>query len=195
MNRDFLITLLHNIKNAKREYRNEAALTIIKNPILFPYLINETFNVNDILSVRASWILEWICTHEGLDLLIPHLNTFTKNLNKVHFPGSLRTCAKICEHISIAYTSSKPHVIQQKLTKKQIDLIIEVGFDWLITPQKIAVKAYTMYTLYLFGLKTDWIHTALENIIEKDILQQSKGCEARGKKILQLIAKQKNTTT
>jgi len=105
---------------------------------------------------------------------LPHLEIFTKNLNKLHFNGSVRACQNI-------------------LTKSQIDTIIEVCFDWLITPQKIAVKAYTMNTLYLFGLQTDWIHPNLKEIIKKDIIQQSKGCEARGKKILHLIDHRKNT--
>ena len=188
MNRDFLISILQSIENAKRIYRNEAALKIIDSPYLFPYLINETFNVNDILSIRTTWVLEWICTHNGLTLLLPHLNTFTQNLHKVHFDGSVRTCSKICEHISIAYTSKKVHPIKNTLTKKQLNTIIEVAFDWLITPQKIAVKAYTMNTLYLLGLQIDWIHPALEIIIRKDIIHQSKGCEARGKKILKLIS-------
>ena len=188
MNREFLIDILQKIQNGKRIYRNEAVLKILGNPDLFPYLVKETFNTNNILSVRASWVLEWICTHHGLELLIPHLDFFTQNLHILHFDGTLRTCAKICEHISIAYNSKKAHEIQNKLTKKQKDSIIEAGFDWLITPQKIAVKAYTMHTLYLFGTQTDWIHPALENIIKKDIIHQSKGCEARGKKILTLIA-------
>lgn len=188
MNREFLISILQNIENAKRSYRNEAALKIINAPDLFPYLINETFNVKDTLSIRAAWTLEWICTHNGLYLLLPHLDIFTKNLHQLYFNGSIRTCSKICEHISIAYTSKKEHPIKSTLTKKQIDNIIEVAFDWLITPQKIAVKAYTMNTLYLLGLQIDWIHPALETIIRKDVIHQSKGCEVRGKKILKLIA-------
>ena len=192
MNREFLITILQNIQNAKREYRNEAALKIIENPDLHIYLIQETFHTEDILSVRASWILEWICTHKGLNIILPHLDIFTKNLNKLHFGGSLRTCAKICEHIAIAYTSKTSHAIQKVLTQKQINSLVEVSFDWLLTEQKIAVKAYSMHTLYLFGLEIDWIHNSLEEIIKKDIIHLSKSCESRGKKIISLIHKIKN---
>jgi len=191
VNREFLIAILQQIENAKREYRNEAALKIMNSPNLFPYLIDETFNINDILSIRAAWVLEWICTHHGLSLLLPHLNKFTLNLSKVHFNGSIRACAKICEHISKAYTSKKTHDIQNILTKKQINTMVEVGFDWLISPQKVAVKTYTLNTLYLFGLHINWIHNALEAIIRKDITHQSIAFQTRGKKIIRLIQKNK----
>lgn len=192
MNREFLITILQGVENAKREHRNNAVLKIIESPNLFPYLIKETFNVDDKLSIRAAWILEWICTHNGLQLLVPHLKEFTENINTVYFDGSVRTCAKICEHISIAYNDKKSHEIQDALTKNQLDKIIEVGFDWLIKPQKIAVKAYTMNTLYLLGFHVEWVHPALADIIRKDIIHKSKGCEARGKKILSLISIKQN---
>jgi len=185
--RDFLITILQNIKNAKCEYRNRAALSIIENDDLFFLLIKETFNVNDILSVKASLILEWIIKKNGLALLLPHLNLFTQNLHKVHFDSSIRACSKICELIAITYHSKKTHNIQRIMTKKQKNNIIAIGFDWLITPQKAAVKAYTMNTLYLLGQKTTWVHSELKNIIATDIIYHSKVCEIRGKKILKLI--------
>ena len=57
-------------------------------------------------------------------------------------------------------------VVEEKLTTNHIDTIVETGFDWLITPQKIAVRAYTMNTLYLFGLEKEWIHPELKHLIE-----------------------------
>ena len=54
-----------------------------------------------------------------------------------------------------------------------IDTIIETGFDWLITPQKIAVRAYTMTFLYLFGLEKNWIHPELKHLIETKIIHET----------------------
>ena len=68
-----------------------------------------------------------------------------------------------------------------------------VGFDWLITPQKIAVRAYTMNFLYLFGLEKSWIHPELKHLISSKIIQESKGTKARGKQILLLIEKHQKT--
>ena len=69
------------------------------------------------------------------------------------FDSAIRPCAKICEHLAKAYCSKKENDFQKTMTDAQINAIIETGFDWLITPQKIAIRAYTMNTLYLFGLK------------------------------------------
>lgn len=179
------------MENRKRENRKKVLNIVIEHPELFQHLITLAFKVDDKISIKASWIMEWFCTHQGLDLLLPHLDFFTKNISKVHFDSAKRPCAKICEHLAIAYTNKEENPVKEALTTQQIDTIIETGFDWLITQQKIAVKAYTMNTLYLFGLKKDWVHPELEHIIKNTVIHQSKGCEARGKKILGLILKQK----
>ena len=193
VNRQILISILQNIENAKRVHRSEAALKVINSPDLISYLVIETFYVSDILSVRAAWVLEWICSHHGVHYLLPHLQVFVDNLHKVKFDGSIRSCAKICEQISTIYNSEISHPIHTTITNQQVNTIIETCFDWLITPQKVAVKAYSMTTLYYFGLQTDWVHTALTDIIKKDIPHQSKAYAARGKKLLDLM-NNKNTS-
>ena len=79
------------------------------------------------------------------------------------------------------------------MTAAQINAIIETGFDWLITPQKIAVRAHTMNTLYLFGLTKNWIHPELSHLISTKIIHESKGCKARGKQVLDLIEKHRKS--
>lgn len=189
MDLDFLFSVLNNIENAKRDNRKKASDIVLANPNLFKHLISLTFRVNDNISVKSAWVLEWICTRHGITYILPYLNEFTENISKVHFDSALRPCAKICEYLAIAYTSKKENNVKVFLTEKHIERIIETGFDWLITEQKIAVKAYTMQTLYLFGLQIDWIHSELEHIIKTKVIHQSKGTEARGKKILELIKK------
>ncbi len=175
--------------NALRENRKRVTNIVLDDLNLFPDLVALTFTVDDKISVKAAWILEWICTHHSLDLLIPHLDFFTKNIHKLTFDGSIRTCAKICEHLANAYTSKKENIVKNVLTQDHIDAIIETGFDWLITPQKIAVRAYTMNTLYLFGLEKDWVHPELKHLISSKIIHESKGCKARGRFILEMIEK------
>lgn len=148
-----------------------------------------TFEVDNKLSIKAAWVLEWICTHGKLTWIIPHLDEFTQNIGNVTFDSAIRPCAKICEYIATAYTSKKENEFSYSLKPSHIDLIIETGFDWLITPQKIAVRAYTMSTLYLLGLEKDWVHPELEHLILTKIIKESKGCKARGTKILDLIKK------
>ncbi|MDY0781455.1 adenylosuccinate lyase [Tenacibaculum sp. IB213877] len=191
MKEDFLTSTLTNVQNAARENREKAANTVLTHTELFSQLVEYTFKTDDKLSIKAAWILEWICTHYGLDKLLPHLEYFTKNLHTLQFDSATRPCAKICEHIAIAYDLEQEHPIKSNLTSEQIDKIIEVGFDWLMGNQKIAVKAYTMTTLFLFGKQIDWVHPELEHIIKTKVIHESKGCEARGKHVLRLIEKQK----
>ncbi|MDC1162311.1 adenylosuccinate lyase [Tenacibaculum sp.] len=190
MDTDYIFSILKDIENAAKINRKKAANIVLQEPYLFNDLLKTTFLVDNKLSIKAAWILEWICTHHGLNLLISHLDYFINNIQLVHFDSAIRPCSKICEHLANQYTAQTPNLIQQKLTNQHIDTIIETGFDWLITPQKIAVRAYSMQTLYLLGLKKTWVHSELQHLISTKIIHESKGCEARGKKILQLIKKQ-----
>lgn len=191
MSKNWVNSILNDVKNTLRVNRNNAATIVWDNPEIFSDLIKMAFDVTNKQSIKAAWVMEWVCTHKSLDIILPYLDFFTSSISKVTFDSAKRPCAKICEHLAIAYTNKQQNLTQETLTKTHITNIVETGFDWLIQPEKIAVKAYTMQTLYLFGLHVDWIHPELEHIIRTDVIHQSKACEARGKKILQLIAKNK----
>lgn len=180
---------LQNLGNAARENRQRVANIVLANPKLFEPLVQVTFQVNQPISVKAAWVLEWICTHHNLNWIIPQLTLFTQNIQYLTLDSAIRPCAKICEHIANAYYSKNDYEIKQRLTEEHIQAIIETGFDWLITPQKIAVRAYTMNTLYLFGLENNWVLPELKHLIETKIIHESKGTKARGKHILNLIEK------
>jgi len=190
----FLTQQLNNMENPKKENRQRVADIVLKTPTLFKHLITITFDVDNPVSIKAAWILEWICTQHQLNWIIPHLDEFTSKIKNVKFDSAIRPCAKICQYLATAYYATKENQIKKKLTQTQIDAIIETGFDWLITPQKIAVRGYTMTTLYYFGLKKDWIHPELKHLISTKIIHESKGCKARGKQILDLIEKYQKTT-
>lgn len=189
-----LVTELDNMENPKRVNRQNVANFVLGNQNLFKHLIAVTFDVDNKLSIKAAWILEWICTHHNLDLIIPHLEEFSKKISSLKFDSAIRPCAKICEHLATAYYAKTASNIKKNLTTTQIDTIIETGFDWLITPQKIAVRAYTMNSLYYFGLEKKWIHHELKHLISSKIIHESKGCKARGKYILEMIEKHRKST-
>ena len=189
MNHLFLTEQLNLMENPKRENRQRVANIVLENQILFKELVRITFDVDHKISIKAAWILEWICTHHHLHYILPHLDEFSTKITTVKFDSAIRPCAKICEHLATAYGAKNKNEVQQKLTAQHINAIVETGFDWLITPQKIAVRAYTMTTLYFFGLTIDWIHPELKHLIETKIIHESKGCKARGKFILSLIEK------
>ncbi|WBX70460.1 adenylosuccinate lyase [Tenacibaculum retecalamus] len=193
MSIDFLISVLNDMKNPARVNRDNAANIVLAQPNLIKHLVDLTFNVNVKLSIKAAWVLEWICTHHGIEHILPYLDRFTTNISIVRFDSAVRPCAKICEHLANAFTSKKGNKTKTTLTQSHIDAIIETGFDWLITDQKIAVRAYTMTFLYLFGLQKDWVNPELKHLIETKIIHESKGCKARGKYILEMIEKQKTS--
>lgn len=190
----FLTEQLNNMENPKKENRERVANIVLENQNLFKELVSITFDVENKVSIKAAWILEWICTHHNLDLIIPHLEEFSKKISSLKFDSAIRPCAKICEHLATAYYAKTANNIKKNLTTKQIDTIIETGFDWLITPQKIAVRAYTMNSLYYFGLEKKWIHHELKHLISSKIIHESKGCKARGKYILEMIEKHRKST-
>ena len=189
----FLTEQLNNMETPKRENRERVANIVLENKNLVKDLVAITFNVDNKVSIKAAWILEWICTHHNLNWILPHLDEFSEKINTVKFDSAIRPCAKICEHLVNAYYSKNDNDVKQKLTKDHVEAIVETGFDWLITPQKIAVRAYAMTFLYLFGLERDWIHPELKHLIETKIIHESKGCKARGKFILDLIEKHKKS--
>ncbi|MFY0631253.1 MAG: adenylosuccinate lyase [Flavobacteriaceae bacterium] len=189
MSKDYLIQELTNIENAKRDNRQRVANIVCDNHDLVEYLVEITFEIESKLSIRAAWVLEWVCTHNDLNLILPHLDLFTEKISLLTFDSAIRPCAKICEHLAVAYTNKNENLVKEALKDSHIEAIIETGFDWLITPQKIAVRAYTMTALYLFGLSRDWVHPELEHLIRTKIIHESKGCKARGKYILEAIEK------
>ncbi|QMU65142.1 MAG: adenylosuccinate lyase [Flavobacteriaceae bacterium] len=186
MSADYLTSELLNIENAKRENRQRVANIVCKQKELLEPLVKITFDVSNKISVKAAWILEWICSHHDLHAIVPYLDEFTSGLKYLKFDSAIRPCAKICEHITIAYFK-EDELFVKNLTDEHMQRIVEVGFDWLITDQKIAVRAYTMSSLFLLGKKYDWVHPELAYLIRTKIIHESKGCKARGKKVLELI--------
>ncbi|WP_372793213.1 adenylosuccinate lyase [Lutibacter sp.] len=184
----YLIKQLNNIENAKRINRLRVANIVLQNHELFRYLLELVFEINNKLSIKAAWVLEFVL-FEKLDWLAPHLNYFTENISKVKFDSAVRPISKICEFLAKAYTSKNNSIIKAEINSNHIDKIIEAAFDWLIENQKVAVKVYSMELLFLFGKNKDWIHKELHLIIQQNITNESAAYHARGKKILSWINK------
>ncbi len=175
-----------NYVNHSREKRLYYANLVLENPNLIAPLLDILFCVDDKNSPRAAWVLEFMCK-ENLIALLPHLNTFTKNMSLVHLDAAVRPVAKICEYLAVAYFAKTKNDIQQKLKPKHQKKIIALCFNYLLNDQKIAPKAYAMHTLFLFGTKYKWIYPELALILKRDYQLQSSGFKARARKILQKI--------
>ena len=174
--------------NASRENRMTYANMVLNDMSLFPKLIDILFMVDDKVSCRAAWVFEFVCA-EYIYAIVPHLETFTKNINRIHLDSSVRPVSKVCEYISKAYYSKESNTIKKTLSPEHKERIIETCFDWMISDQKIAPKVYAMESLFLFGKDYDWIHPELAQILEQDFQIQSSGFKARAKRTLQKIKK------
>jgi|TARA_R110000751_G_scaffold7805_3_gene31542 hypothetical protein len=172
-----------NYVNHSREKRLYYAHMLLANTSLIPKILDITFKVDDKISPRAAWVLEFMCK-ENLEALIPYLDTFTENMGRVHLDSAERPVAKICEYIAIAYYAKTPSKLKEALLPRHREKIIEACFDWLITDAKVAAKAYSMNTLFLFGKDYDWVHPELITILQRDFASQSAAFKARAKQIL-----------
>ena len=175
-----------NYVNHSRDMRLKYANLVIDNPELIAPLLDILFDVDDKISCRAAWVFEFMCG-ENLEAIIPHLDTFTNNISKVHLDPAVRPIAKICEYLTKAHYSKSENLIKKELSETHKGRIVEACFDWMINDEKIAPKAYSMNSLYLLGTEYDWIHPELAIILERDYEMQSSGFKARAKHILKKI--------
>ena len=173
---------------ALRENRLRYADMVLNDMSLFPKLIDILFMVDDKVSCRAAWVFEFVC-NKYIYAIIPYLYMFTTNLKSIHLDSAVRPVSKVCELITKTYYSEMSNTLQKSLTPKHRELIVEACFDWMISDQKVAPKAYSMDTLFLFGKDNDWIHSELVLILEQDFQKQSAGYKVRAKRTLQKIKK------
>jgi hypothetical protein len=177
-----------NYVNHSREKRLYYANLVLANPELIPKLLNILFRVDDKISPRAAWVLEFMCSNK-IEAIIPFLEEFTKNIQKIHLDSAVRPVAKICELLAKAYTNKTNIYIKNKLTETHKDRIIETCFDYMINDEKVAAKAYGMTTLFMLGKDYDWVHNELELILKRDFQSQSAAFKARARQILKKIKK------
>lgn len=176
---------------SSRESRKKYAKMVLNDIKLLPKLISILFMADDKVSSRAAWILEFVCA-KNLEAIAPYLDSFTKNMSKVHLNSAVRPVAKICEYLVEAYYSKQNNKVKTALQTKHKDIIIEACFDWMITNQKVAVKVYSMNTLYLLGQEHNWVHPELILILERDFNVESAAYKARARHILGKLNKKSN---
>ncbi|MDT0551703.1 adenylosuccinate lyase [Urechidicola vernalis] len=188
MTHDELTILLEKKVTASRLHRDSVANSILTDLEAFEPLLQITLDPSSPLSFHAAWVLEYVLDKD-LNQLLPYLDFFTANLKHATHESTIRPLAKVCQFLAKSYSGKKNTLTKEVLTNQQIDTIIETGFDWMIAQHKVAVKAYTMTTLFLFGKKRDWVHPELKLILEDSIMYQSPAYKARGRITLELIKK------
>ena len=174
--------------NHSRDNRKKYALLVISNPDLIPKVIDILFQVNDKTSFRAAWLLEFVA-RENLDSILPYLDGFIENMHTVHLDPAVRPVAKICEYLIEAYYHRDNNHTKDYLKLAHKEKIIELSFDYMITDQKVAAKAYSMNSLYLLGKEYDWIHPELAMILERDFNSGTAAFKARARHLLKKLKK------
>ncbi|MCK0178257.1 adenylosuccinate lyase [Flavobacteriaceae bacterium S0862] len=174
--------------NHSRENRKKYALLVISNPDLIPKVMDILFQVNDKTSCRAAWLLEFVA-RENLDSILPYLDEFTKKMHTVHLDPAVRPIAKICEYLIEAYYHRDINHTKDYLKPAHKEKIIELSFDYMITNQKVAAKAYSMNSLHLLGKEYDWIHPELAMILERDFNSGTAAFKARARHLLKKLKK------
>ena len=172
--------------NHSRENRKKYAIMVISNPELIDKVLDVLFQVDDKVSQRAAWLLEFVA-RENLDALLPYLDRITEEMHKVYLDPAVRPIAKICEYIIEAYYHKNANHTKDYLKPIHKERIIELSFDYMITDQKVAAKAYSMNSLYLLGKEYDWIHPELMQILEQGFASGSAAYKARSRHLLKKL--------
>ncbi len=175
--------------DASRQKRAKLAAMVIDDPELLGRIFTKAFEMNDPLSSRACWVLE-VIAKERLDYLLPYLDDFIPKLALFHLDSSIRPMAKICEKLTKSYFSKTVNETQKVVTEMHLEQITAACFDWLISPQKVAVQVYAMRTLWYIGNKVNWIHPELKSILEQGYRLGSAAYKARARHILVKIGQQ-----
>ncbi|MDP5158160.1 MAG: adenylosuccinate lyase [Flaviramulus sp.] len=174
--------------DASKKSRLKYADMVLKDMNLFPKLLEIMFMVDDKVSYRAAWVFEFVI-NDNIYALVPHLDFFTKNIHKIHLNSAVRPVAKVCQFIATTFSSKQQNTIKKTLLPVYEKRIVESCFDWLISNQKTATKAYTMETLFLFGKNSKWIYEELSEILQQNFQSESAGYKSRAKHILKKIKK------
>ena len=176
-----LNNILESIKNAKRIYRDQAAMAIMEKPSLFPCLLHKVFDIDDPLHIKAAWTFELVCLEE-LKTLDPYIHQFILGIPLLKHESALRPVSKICSLWMERYLS-EDH-INVSLSKDEIDEIVSCNFDWLIEEHKVATQVFAMDTLSLFAPEEIWIRQELKSILEHKAESGSSGYKAHARKLL-----------
>ncbi len=169
-----------------REKRGNFASLLLSNPALLPDLLHVCAKIDDEISCRASWGLEFLCKN-NLDIILPYLDDLTALAPKVYQHPAVRPIAKIFEYLIVAYYQKKSRAVRKLLSRVHRQKMIETCFDWLITDQKVAPQAYSMTSLYLLGTEFDWVHPELKIILENNYSSGSAAYKARSRMILKKL--------
>lgn len=168
--------------SASRKNRAKHAQFLLKHPELMGETLEILFQVDDPVSVKAAWIIEF-AANQSLTNLIPHIDYYITNIPSVYLEKATRPVAKISALICEEHYKNKAEILKSNHLK----ILTETCFDWLLSTHKVAVKVHAMQCLYYLGLDIPWIHTDLKEILEKNYAASQPAYKARSRFILKKL--------
>ncbi len=168
-------------------YKNSRQATanfILSRPDVMDDFMLICFDNNNPDHYKACWAMELIAL-ENLNLLQNYLLLICSKSKTLSNESAIRPLSKVIFLLLEAhYKTAKTEI---HFTEIQLQELIEINFDWLITETKVASKVYSMRCLYLLGKEFDWITPELQSILTKDFSNHTAAYKAVSKHILKKI--------
>lgn len=158
--------------------RNGIRDFIADNPSYMKDLVAFATDLSNKNQYKGVWIIEMLAeTHT--EMLLPFIDQIAHVASQYKHESAIRGISRTI----LFLTRSK----KITLTEEQQEKFIETSLDRLIGDDKVAPKAFAMYSLAHFAQKHDWIKEELQNIINKDFANQSAGYKAAAREVLRKI--------
>lgn len=167
-----------------KKSRQDTADYVMTHPEVMDDFMRICFENTNPDHYKACWAMELI-TLEQLNKLQNYLSLICSKSKTLSNESAIRPLSKVIFLLLEAhYKNSKTEI---HFTKTQLQELIELNFDWLITDTKVASKVYAMRSLQLLGKEFDWIHPELETILVKDFSNHTAAYKSVSKHILKKI--------
>ncbi len=168
--------------NTRPENRKNLLSKLLQEPDFFSEIL-KLIGTDKEMAPKAARAIE-LASIQNVEVILPHINSVIVISKSSNNDSVIRAMAKILEILIDQHYSSKNRF---QLQENQLQQIVEICFDWLITPQKTAAQVYSMGCLLQLGKDYSWIYTELLQILKKNYAKNSAGYKARARKIIQQI--------
>jgi len=150
---------LNSLKSTLAKKRvEELAKMISDSKFSIKELIDLTFNKEEQLGFRASWVLENVYIN-CVDHFLPYANYF---LSKFHQQNNLSSRRHFSKILALMTAKNAPIAAREIIAHYKTDELIETVFSWLIDRQvPVAVKSHGLTILANLSSKHEWIKNEL----------------------------------
>ena len=178
MQSDLLLTILKSTLSKGRV--EELAKTITESKFKVKELIDLTFNEEEQIAFRASWILETLYINHVF-YFWPNATYFLRKFDQQNNLSSRRHYGKI---LALMTAKKAPFYIEETIRTYKTDGLVETVFEWLIDDQvPVAVKSHCLNILANLSSKHDWIKEELIQTMDFLVDKESIAFYAKVKQI------------